>query len=199
MPITFDAGDHPDRVAGVGTLPLVVSPIIKNIRVIKMLVDGGAGLNILSAKLVDKLQITEDQLAPTRSFLGVNPGATQPWGKIELPVTFGTKDNYRTENIIFDVADIALPYNGIIGLPTLAKFMVATHHDYNALKLPSPWGTLTVKADIRDAVFCDEQLFRLAPTAFPTSASDSNQLSTPIPGSPEKRLHPCSEHGSEDN
>ena len=102
MPITFDAGDHPDRVAGVGTLPLVVSPIVKNIRVTQMLVDGGAGLNILSAKLMDKLQITEDQLAPSMSFLGVNPGATKPWGKIELPVTFGTKDNYRTENIIFD-------------------------------------------------------------------------------------------------
>ena len=104
-----------------GTLPLVVSPIIKNIRVTKMLVDGGAGLNILSAKLMDKLQITEDQIAPSMSFLGVNPGSTKPWCKIELPVTFGAKDNYRTKNIIFDVADIALPYNGIIGRPALAK------------------------------------------------------------------------------
>ena len=55
MPIKFDAGGHPDRLAAVGTLPLVVSPIIKNVRVTKMLVDGGAGLNILSAKLMDKL------------------------------------------------------------------------------------------------------------------------------------------------
>ena len=140
VPITFDAGDHPDRNTGPGMLPLVVSPIVKNVKVTKMLVDGGAGLNILSAKLMDKLQITEDQLAPSMSFLGVNPGATKPWGKIELPVTFGTKDNYRTENIIFDVADIALPYNGFLGRPTLAQFMVVTHHAYNTLKLPSPWG-----------------------------------------------------------
>ena len=76
VPITFDARDHPNRVVGISTLPLVVSPIIKNVKVTKMLVDGGAGLNILSAKLVDKLQITEVQLAPTKSFLGVNPGAT---------------------------------------------------------------------------------------------------------------------------
>ena len=177
----------------------MVSPIVKNIRVTKMLVDGGTGLNILSAKLMDKLQITEDQLAPSMSFLGVNPGATKPWGKIELPVTFGTKDNYRTENIIFDVADIALPYNSIIGRPALAKFMMVTHHAYNTLKLPSPWGTLTVKTDIRDAVFCTEQLFMLAATASPTSASDLDQLSAPIPGSPGKRLRPCSELGSEDN
>ena len=162
-----------------------------------MLVDGGAGLNILSAKLMDKLQITEDQLAPSMSFLGVNPGATKPWGKIELPVTFGTKDNYRTENIIFDVADIALPYNGIIGRPALAKFMMVTHHAYNTLKLPSPWGNLTIKTDTRDTVLCTEQLFRLATTASSTSVSDLDQHSAPIPGSPEKRLLPCSEHGFE--
>ena len=28
--ITFDPEDHPDNVAGVGTLPLIVSPIIHN-------------------------------------------------------------------------------------------------------------------------------------------------------------------------
>ena len=198
MPITFDARDHPDRVAGVGMLPLVVSPIIKNVKVTKMLVDGGAGLNILLAKLVDKLQITEDQLAPTKSFLGVNLGATQPWGKIELPVTFGSKDNYRTENIIFDVADIALPYNGIIGCPALAKFMVVTHHAYHALKLPSPWGTLTVKTDTRDAVLCAEQMFKAAATASPCYSSDSDQTLAPIPGSPGKRLRPLPELGSDD-
>ena len=147
---------------------------------------------------MDKLQITEDQLAPSVSFLGVNPAATKPWGKIELPVTFGTKDNYRTKNIIFDVADIALSYNGIIRRPALAKFMMVTHHACNTLKLPSPWGTLTVKTDIQDAVFCTEQLFRLAATASPTSASDSDQHSAPIPGSLRKRLRSCSEHGSGD-
>jgi hypothetical protein len=126
IPITFDVRDHLDHAAGVGTLPLVVSPIIKNVKVTEMLVDGGAGLNIVSTKLVVKLQIMEDQLAHTKSFLDVNPGASQPCGKIELLVTFVSKDNYRTENIIFDVADIALSYNNIIGRPALAKFMVVT-------------------------------------------------------------------------
>ena len=57
-PITFDAADHPDRNAGVGLLPLVVSPTINNVTVSKMLVDGGAGLNLISARLMEKLQIT---------------------------------------------------------------------------------------------------------------------------------------------
>ena len=70
----------------------------------------------------------------------MNPGSTQPLGKITLPVTFGTRDNYRTESVVFNVADTPLPYNGIIGRPALAKFMVVTHHAYNALKIPSHWG-----------------------------------------------------------
>jgi hypothetical protein len=45
--ITFDGSDHPDGIIAVGTLHMVVSPIIKNVRVSKMLVDGGASLKIL--------------------------------------------------------------------------------------------------------------------------------------------------------
>jgi hypothetical protein len=172
-------------------LPLVVSPITKNVKVTKMLVDGGASLNILSAKLVDKLQITEDQLALTKSFLGVNPGATQPWGKIELPVTFGTRDNYRTENIMFDITDIALTYNGIIGRPALAKFMVVTHHAYNALKLPSSWGTLMVKTDIRDAVLYAEQMFKAAATAFPWLRLTRTKLSPRFLARPGRGCDPA--------
>jgi hypothetical protein len=39
----------------VGVLPLVVSPIINNITVTIMLVDGGGGLNLISVKLMEKL------------------------------------------------------------------------------------------------------------------------------------------------
>jgi hypothetical protein len=38
LPIIFDAEDHPDRTTGVGCLPLLVSPIIRNLKVTKMLV-----------------------------------------------------------------------------------------------------------------------------------------------------------------
>ena len=35
VPITFSQEDHPDRNVGVGTLPLVVAPIINNVVVSK--------------------------------------------------------------------------------------------------------------------------------------------------------------------
>ena len=96
---------------------------------------------------------------PTASFQGINVGATQPLGKIVLPVTFGTWKNYRTENITFDVSDMPLPYNGILGRPALAKFMVVAHYAYNTLKMPAEWGVLTVKAAAKDTVFCFEQIY----------------------------------------
>jgi hypothetical protein len=36
-------------------------------------------------------------------------------GKVVLPVTFGTRNNFWTKNIMFNVADIPLPYNGLLG------------------------------------------------------------------------------------
>jgi hypothetical protein len=102
-----------------------------------MLVDGGAYLNLISVKLMETLQIREEQLQPTGRFQGVNPGTIQPLGQIMLSVTFGMKRSYRIENITFDVADTPLAYNGILGCPALTKLMVVTHYAYNKVKIPS--------------------------------------------------------------
>src|SRR3990170_417245 len=115
MPIIFDAEDHPDRITAVGCLPLLVSPTIHNLQVTKMLVDGGAGLNLISSEVIKRLQIPDEELEKTGTFQGVNPGRSQPKGKITLPVMFGGEINYRTEKIVFDVVKIPLPYNGILG------------------------------------------------------------------------------------
>ena len=47
--------DHPSNMAGVGTLLLIVSPIIHNLWVTKMLVDGGSSLNLLTTKVLATL------------------------------------------------------------------------------------------------------------------------------------------------
>jgi hypothetical protein len=60
-------------------------------------------------------------------------------GKEVLPITFGTHDTYRMENVTFDVAEILLPYNGLLDRPALAQFMVAAHYAYNMIKIPATW------------------------------------------------------------
>jgi hypothetical protein len=56
-PITFDQDDHPDRVPSPGKYPLVVDPVIGNVRLTKVLMDGGSSLNIIYAETLGLLRI----------------------------------------------------------------------------------------------------------------------------------------------
>jgi hypothetical protein len=59
------------------------------------------------------------KLSPSRPFLGVGLGSSILRGSISLIVIFRTPENYRTESVVFDVAEVNLPFNAIIGRPTL--------------------------------------------------------------------------------
>lgn len=90
-----------------------------------------------------------------------------PWGKVRLPVTFGTRKNYHTELVDLDVVHIGLPYNAILGYPTLAKFMAATHHAYNVLKMPGCSGIITVTCDEKDVIRSLEHAYKAAAARHP--------------------------------
>jgi hypothetical protein len=55
--IGFDEEDHPISTRVVGTIPLLCTPTINNIAVNRTLIDGGAGLNIISIKVFEKMQV----------------------------------------------------------------------------------------------------------------------------------------------
>ena len=141
-PIIFDEEDHHDRATVVGCLPLLVLPTIRNLKVTKMLVDGGAVLYLISPKVISKLQIADEELNVTGTFQGINPSRSRPKGRIMLPVTFEGELNYRTEKVVFDVVDLPLPYNRILGRLGLAKFIAASHYAYNTLKMPGLVGVI---------------------------------------------------------
>ena len=101
-----------------------------------MLIDEGAGLNLLSQEAFKKLQVPSRRLKPSLPFYGVTPGHTLPLEQVELPVTFGSRDNFRMENVVFDIAEVPLPYNAILRRPALARFMVVTHYAYLTVKMP---------------------------------------------------------------
>jgi hypothetical protein len=78
------------------------------------------------------------KLQPSRLFLEVGPVLVTPRGCISLPVTFRTTENFRTESVLFDVVEVSLPFNAIMGRPALYQFMVVAHYGYLVLKMPSP-------------------------------------------------------------
>jgi hypothetical protein len=80
--IGFDEEDHPTSTKAVGTIPLLCTPTINNIAVNHTLIDGGAGLNIISAEVFEKMQVSCHRLMPTRPFFGVTEGSTTPIGQV---------------------------------------------------------------------------------------------------------------------
>jgi hypothetical protein len=117
--IGFDASECPKNMVGAGRLPLLVFLIIANIRLYHVLVDGGATLNLINLTAFKKLQISMSKLAPSHPFSGVGQGSIMSHGRISLSVTFGMPENYRTESILFDVIEVNLPFNAVLGMPAL--------------------------------------------------------------------------------
>jgi hypothetical protein len=130
-----------------------------------VLIDRGAGLNVISHAAFKQLQIPGSQLGPSRPFSGVGPQPVYPLGSIALPVTFGTEENFRTENVVFDVAEVNLPFNAIIGRLALYRFMAIAHYRYLVLKMSSPAGVLTVQGDHAATLATVEKLHTLAAEA----------------------------------
>src|SRR5438132_13469433 len=117
---------------------MVLDLIVRTIRLNRVLIDGGSGLNILFAKTLDDMQIPCSELKRSRTpFHGVIPGTSAtPLGTIRLPVTLGSRENFRTEDISFEVADFEATYHAILGRLALAKFMAVPHYTYMMMKLP---------------------------------------------------------------
>ena len=78
-----------------------------------------------------------------------------PVGNVTLLVTFGTRDNYRTESIIFEVASFETSYHVILGRPALAKFMAILNHTYLLLKMLAPNEVLSIRGDIQTSHSCE--------------------------------------------
>ena len=69
------------------------------------------------------------------------------------------------ENVVFDVAEVNLPFNAIIGRPALYRFMAIAQYGYLVLKMLSPAGVLTVWGDRPAALAAVEKLHALAAEA----------------------------------
>ena len=114
--LTIDSGDHPVSIIGSGVLPMLYTPTICNMSVTKTLIDGSAGLNVLSVEAFSLLHVPLERLHPSKPFSRVRGGSARSLGQIRLPVTFDTRDNYRTELVDFDIARIGVPYNASLGI-----------------------------------------------------------------------------------
>ncbi|XP_025791762.1 uncharacterized protein LOC112872941 [Panicum hallii] len=112
------------------------------------------------------LNMTEMFTPSKAPFYGILPGnAATPLSSMVLPVTFRTKDNYRTEYIKFEVADFESSYHAILGRLVLAKFMAVPHYVYLLLKMHSKTGVLTFRGDLKKSYDYDQEMIKYALTS----------------------------------
>jgi hypothetical protein len=123
-------------------------------------------------------------------FYGVVPGkAADPIGRVCLPVTFGTKEDFRTEYFTFEVADFHSSYHSIFGRPMLAKFMAIPHHTYLIMKMPAPNGILSILGDIMVSYNCEsatielskDSAIKVAATVMVAQAAKIDQTTLQLP------------------
>ena len=119
--------------------------------------DGGSSINILYASTLKRMRISESQLTHSNvKFHAIVPGCqAASMGKITPQVTFGDADNYRTEDVSFEVVPFKSAYHAIFGRPAFARFMARPCYIYSKLKMPGPNGIIMIKGDFRKAKECE--------------------------------------------
>ena len=92
--------------------------------------DGGSSLNMLYQDTARKMGINPSRIKPTRTtfkgvILGVEARCT---GSITLKVVFGSPDNFRSEELIFDIVPFRSGYHALLGRTAFAKFNAVLHY-----------------------------------------------------------------------
>jgi hypothetical protein len=111
VPISFSRDDQWTSFSEPGKFPLVLDTIMAGSQLTRVLIDGGSGLNLLFTSTLKNMVLhISKMLTPTKApFYGIVLGnVATPLGSVVLPVTLGTKDNYRTKYIKFEVAILTL-------------------------------------------------------------------------------------------
>ena len=83
-------------------------------------------------------------------------------GSITLEVVFGSPDNFRSEELIFNIVPFRSGYHALLGQNAFARFNAVPHYAYLNLKMPGPRGVITVNENIECSLRTKEHTAALA-------------------------------------
>ena len=143
---------------------MVLDPIIDGFHLTQALMDGGSSLNLLYQDTVRKMGIDLSRIKPTKTtFKGVIPGVeARCTGSITLEVVFRYPDNFRGEELIFDIVPFRSGYHALLGRTAFARFNAVPHYAYLKLKMPGPRGVITVNRNMDRSLRTEEHTAALA-------------------------------------
>ncbi|XP_073363634.1 uncharacterized protein [Aegilops tauschii subsp. strangulata] len=126
--------------------------------------DGGNKLNLIYTDTVRKMGTDPPWIKPNNtSFKGIIPAIkAQCSGTITLEVVFGSPNNFRSEDLIFDNVPFHIGYHALAGHTTFARFNVVPHYAYLKIKMSGPKGVITVSGNTECSIRTEEQTAALA-------------------------------------
>ena len=75
---------------------------------------------------------------------------------------FATPENYRSEEITFQVAPFNSGYHALLGRDAFVRFQAVPHYGYMKLKMPGPNGVITLASDPDIALRAENKTTSLA-------------------------------------
>ena len=120
--------------------------------------DGGSSLNLIYQDTIRKMGIDPARIIQSNStFKGVIPGTEARYtSSLVLEVVFGSPDNFRSEELIFDIAPLRSGYHTLLGRMAFARFNVVPHYAYLKLKMPGPRGVIIFSGNTECSLRAEE-------------------------------------------
>ena len=91
-------------------------------------------------------------------------------------MVFGSPDNFRSEELIFNIVPFRSGYHALLGRTAFAKFNAVPHYAYLKLKMAGPRGVITVNGNTERSLRTEEHAAALAAEV---QSSLSRRLSNP--------------------
>ncbi|XP_074327773.1 uncharacterized protein LOC141665688 [Apium graveolens] len=128
--------------------PLVITPIIGNCPVMRVLVANGASVDILFHDIFIKMGYNDSQLTPSDApIYRFNHIECKVEGAMQLPITIREEPREATQMLNFQVVKAASTYNAIMGRTGIHAFKAGPSTYHMVLKFPTRNGTGKARGD----------------------------------------------------
>ncbi|RDX65529.1 hypothetical protein CR513_55807, partial [Mucuna pruriens] len=159
--ISFDDRDMKRRATGQDE-PMVISVVVVEYKIERVLIDQGSSANILYWSTVQKMQLSTDWLQEcSRNLYGFVGECVPIKGTVELKTSFGERSDLKTIPVLYTVMDALASYNIIIGRPTLNRLGTVVSTKHLCMKFPVGRRVGSVWADSQVAQRCYEDSLRV--------------------------------------
>ncbi|XP_050213946.1 uncharacterized protein LOC126665250 [Mercurialis annua] len=157
-PVIFDVEDY-EHVKALHNDALVVTTIIENWNMERILIDEGSAANLMTNDAYKMLGGTAARLRRVPIPLsGLGSPSINPLGAVTLEVIIGPERGINKKVMsLFNIVDMELTYNAIIGRPFLHESALVTSIRALAMKVPTEKGMVTLRGDQNIAKTCYDE------------------------------------------